>query len=80
MKDKSKILDLKKGQLVRYNFLFSNEDDKFGIILKIKEDLNFSYMISILNELNEVDLIPFSIMDYTIINENIYGRKLFLSD
>ena len=61
------IRDLKKGDLIRYNFLYSNEKEKIGIVYDIKEDLNFTAMIHIIgNKIN--DVIPYSIMEYKILD------------
>lgn len=61
------IRDLKKGDLIRYNFLYSNEKEKIGIVYNIKKDLNFVAMIHIIGN-KTTDVIPYSIMEYKIID------------
>tara|TARA_B100001287_G_C22273297_1_gene340407 strand:+ start:339 stop:545 length:207 start_codon:yes stop_codon:yes gene_type:complete len=61
------IRDLKKGDLIRYNFLYSNEKEKIGIVYDIKEDLNFAAMIHIIGN-KTTDVIPYSIMEYKILD------------
>lgn len=61
------VKDLKKGDLIRYNFLYSNEKEKIGIVYKIKEDLNFSAMIHVIGD-KTTDIIPYSIMEYKVID------------
>ena len=61
------IRDLKKGDLIRYNFLYSNEKEKIGIVYDIKEDLNFAAMIHIIGN-KTTDIIPYSIMEYKILD------------
>lgn len=62
-----KYLDIEIGNVIKYNFLYSNEEFKIGLVYKIKEDLNFSYMLYLINSNNEKDVVPFNILDYTVI-------------
>ena len=62
-------MDLKVGDAIKYNFLYSNEEIKFGVITKINRDMNFAYMIHIAGQDNEIDIVPFSIMEYTILGK-----------
>lgn len=59
-------IEIKKGDLIKYNFLFSNEKEKIGIVWKIEEDLNFAALIHVIAN-NKIDQIPFSIMEYKIL-------------
>ena len=59
--------DLKKGDLIRYNFLYSNEKEKIGIVYDIKEDLNFAAMIYVLGD-KTTDIVPYNIMEYKVID------------
>jgi len=59
--------DLKIGDLIRYNFLYSNEEEKLGIVYKIKKDLNFSAMVYVIGE-KTTDVIPYSIMEYKVLD------------
>ena len=61
------LLDLKKGDLIKYNFLYSNEKEKIGVVYDIKEDLNFAAMIHIISD-KIIDVIPYSIMEYKILD------------
>jgi len=61
-------LDLKKGNVINYSYLYTNEENKIGLVYKIKKDINFGHMIYILDDNNNIEPMPFSIIDYTIIN------------
>mgnify|MGYP001357191065 CR=1 FL=1 len=61
------IHDLKIGDLIRYNFLYSNEEEKLGIVYKIKKDLNFSAMIYVIGN-KTTDVVPYSIMEYKVLD------------
>jgi hypothetical protein len=54
--------ELKIGDLIEFNYLFSNEKNKIGIVLEIKKDLNFCYMITILSN-NLLEKIPWGILE-----------------
>lgn len=60
------IRDLKKGDLIKYNFLYSNENEKFGIVYDIKSDPNFSAIVTLLTD-GVFDTIPYNIMEFTIL-------------
>ena len=60
-------MDLAVGCVIKYNFHYSNEETKIGLIVKILKDINFAYMIHLVSETGEIDIIPFSIIDYKII-------------
>ena len=59
--------DLKKGDLIKYNFLYSNEKEKIGIVYDIKKDLNFTAMIHVVGD-KTTDVIPYNIMEYKVID------------
>ena len=61
------VKDLKKGDLIRYNFLYSNDKEKIGIVYDIKEDLNFAAMIHIIGD-KTTDIVPYNIMEYKVID------------
>ena len=61
------IHDLRIGDLIRYNFLYSNEEEKLGIVYKVKKDLNFSAMVYVIGE-KTTDVIPYSIMEYKVLD------------
>ncbi len=54
------------GDLIKFNYLFSNENDKIGVVYSIKKDYNFSQIIEILSE-NEILQLPFNLIDYKIL-------------
>ena len=58
------VMDLKIGDCIEYNFLYSNEEIKIGLITNIKKDNNFAFMIHLVDNKGEIDIIPFSIMEY----------------
>lgn len=63
-KNKKKFsIDIKVGQTIKYNFLYSNEEEKIGLVTKIKKDTNFYAMIYILTN-NNIDIIPYNIMTW----------------
>lgn len=55
------------GNCIKYNYLYSNDTDKIGVILNIREDVNFTYMITILTESSVIETIPYNIMEYSIL-------------
>jgi len=66
-KKETKIFDLKIGSVINYNFLYSNDEYKIGLVVDIKKDPNFSYIIYLINDDNEKDAVPLNILEYTII-------------
>ena len=54
--------DVKPGSLIRYNYLYSNENDKIGIVCSLKKDSNFSYIVYILLY-DQIVQVPYSIME-----------------
>ena len=56
------MIDIEIGSLIKYNFLYSNEKDKIGVVCKIKNDPNFSYIIYVLLH-DQVIQVPYSIME-----------------
>jgi len=63
-------LDIKIGDLIKYNFLYSNEPEKIGIVYKLKKDYNFSAMVYIVYN-NDIDCVPYNIMEYKILDRKI---------
>ncbi len=57
-------MDLKAGDCIKYNFLYSNEEEKIGLVTQIKKDNNFAFMVYVVDEKGGIDIIPFSIMEY----------------
>lgn len=58
---------LSLNDCIMYNFLYSNEKDRVGLVIKIKEDVNFAYMITILTDRSEIDIIPYNVMEYKVL-------------
>lgn len=58
--------DLKVGQAIKYNYLYSNEEEKIGLIVKLKKDLNFTMMIYMLTN-SEIDVVPYNIAKLEIL-------------
>ena len=63
MESKAKYIPIEIGQVIEYNFLFSNEEKKIGLVIDYKKDNNFHAMIYLLSN-NTLDIIPFNIMEY----------------
>tara|TARA_Y100000022_G_C13208585_1_gene356364 strand:+ start:867 stop:1076 length:210 start_codon:yes stop_codon:yes gene_type:complete len=64
--NKKLILDLKIGQIIKYNFLYSNEKEKVGLVIDIKKDNNFYAMIYLLSN-NKIEIVPYNIMTFNIL-------------
>lgn len=58
---------LEKGHLIKYNFLYSNEEEKFGVVFDIKKDVNFTAMVYVVGN-KELDIVPLNIMEYKILD------------
>ena len=58
-------MDLKAGDCIKYNFLYSNEEEKIGLVTQIKKDNNFAFMVYIVDEKGGLDIVPFIIMEYS---------------
>lgn len=61
-----KSLDINVGHVINYNFLYSNEEEKIGLVIDIKKDRNFYAMIYVLTN-NEIDVVPYNIITYKVI-------------
>lgn len=61
---------IKIGDLIKYNYLYSNEEPKIGVVIKLKKDLNFDKIIHVVTENQTLDMIPYSIMEFKIINDD----------
>ena len=59
-------LNINIGHVINYNFLYSNEEEKIGLVVDIKKDRNFYAMIYVLTN-NEIDVIPYNIITYKVI-------------
>lgn len=58
----SDVLDFKKGDLIEFNYLYSNLENRIGIVINIEHDFNFSYMVTVLSS-SLLEQIPFSIIE-----------------
>ena len=54
--------DIYIGKLINFNFIYSNESFKLGIVCSVNPDSNFNYMVNILCA-NKLIRIPYSIME-----------------
>ena len=54
--------DVKIGRLIKYNYLYSNENDKIGIVCSLKKDPNFNYIVYVLLY-DQIVQVPYSIME-----------------
>jgi len=59
-------LNINVGHVINYNFLYSNEEEKIGLVIDIKKDRNFYAMIYVLSN-NEIDVVPYNIITYKVI-------------
>ncbi len=51
-------LNLKKKDLIKYRWIYSNEEDSFGIILKKQNELNFGVILKILKNDGTIEEVP----------------------
>ena len=68
----------KKNDLIKYHWIYSNEESSVGVIVKIEKDLNFGSILHILGTDNNVEFVPQRmIMIERLDNEhkNTYLRK-----
>tara|TARA_Y100000592_G_scaffold186_1_gene293 strand:+ start:55213 stop:55431 length:219 start_codon:yes stop_codon:yes gene_type:complete len=48
----------KKNDLIKYHWVYSNEEPSVGVIVKIEKDLNFGSILHILGSDNNVESVP----------------------
>ena len=48
----------KKNELIRYKWVYSNEEESIGLVVKQEKDANFGQMLYILNDKNSIEVIP----------------------
>ena len=51
-------MNLKKNDLIKYHWVYSNEEPSVGIIVKIEKDLNFGRILHILGSDNNIESVP----------------------
>lgn len=51
-------MNLKKNDLIKYHWVYSNEDPSVGIVVKIEKDLNFGRILHILGSDNNIESVP----------------------
>ena len=51
-------LNLKKKDLVKYKWIYSNEEGSFGIILNKQNELNFGVILKILKNDGTIEEVP----------------------
>ena len=48
----------KKNDLIKYHWVYSNEEPSVGVIVKVEKDLNFGSILHILNDDNNIEAVP----------------------
>ena len=48
----------KKNDLIKYHWVYSNEEPSVGVIVKVEKDLNFGSILHILNDDNIIEAVP----------------------
>ena len=51
-------MKLKKNDLIKYHWVYSNEEPNVGVIVKIEKDLNFGSILHILSSDNNIEAVP----------------------
>ena len=51
-------MKLKENDLVKYQWIYSNEEPSVGVIVKIDKDLNFGRILHILGADNSIESVP----------------------
>jgi hypothetical protein len=51
-------MNYKENDLVKYKWVYSNEEDYVGVIIKIEKDLNFGSILHILGADNSIEAVP----------------------
>ncbi len=51
-------MKLKKNDLIKYHWVYSNEEPSVGVIVKIEKDLNFGRILHILGADNNIESVP----------------------
>lgn len=64
--DFDKTCPVKIGDLIEYNYIYSNVENKTGIIVEIKNDINFYYMLKIIDD-EKLETLPLSIISYKVL-------------
>ena len=53
---------MKRGDLIKYRWLYSEEDLSYGVIIKRKNDMNFGSIIHVLSDSCEIECLPESMI------------------
>ena len=51
-------MKLKKNDLIKYHWVYSNEEPSVGVIVNIEKDLNFGRILHILGTDNNIESVP----------------------
>ena len=51
-------MKLKKNDLIKYHWVYSNEEPSVGVIVNIEKDLNFGRILHILGADNNIESVP----------------------
>lgn len=57
---------LKLGDLIEYKYIYSNVENKTGIIVDIKNDINFYFMLKIIDD-EKLETLPLSVITYKVL-------------
>jgi hypothetical protein len=58
------------GNLIKFNYMYSNEKSKVGIIASVEKDPNFTYMLKIISDNNDICIMPWSLMMYELVQKS----------
>ena len=48
----------KKNDLIKYHWVYSNEEPSIGVIVKIEKELNFGKILHILGSDDNIEIVP----------------------
>ena len=51
-------MNLKKNDLIKYHWVYSDEEPSVGVIVNIEKDLNFGRILHILGTDNSIESVP----------------------
>ena len=51
-------MQYKKNDLIKYHWVYSNEEPSIGVIVKIEKELNFGKILHILGSDDNIEIVP----------------------
>tara|TARA_B100000963_G_scaffold321080_1_gene304080 strand:- start:268 stop:486 length:219 start_codon:yes stop_codon:yes gene_type:complete len=51
-------MQYKKNDLIKYHWVYSNEEPSIGVIVKIEKELNFGKILHILSSDDNIEIVP----------------------